>query len=308
MNGSLLSSIERARRGDRAAFDEIVLAFHAPLIRFTGMVLGGDVHTAHDVVQESFVALLAALPTLSEPRYVQAWLYRVAYRRAVSWARRKGPGGRPFCDYSPEGDELVVPPSGAPGRTWNVGGAWVPSEDVTPRLRAALRSLPALYAAPLTLYYLESLDLEETALLLGLPVSTLKMRLQRGRKLLRTRVLSKEPWLPLKTRARRPKVPPSPALLAAETAPPLGPPLSPGHAADASPHGSPQHDAPQHGSPQQGPPSGCAPSPRPGRGDPRRAPDAGPRGLGATPPGDALPDVAVPPAAQDSPVIERALP
>lgn len=274
MTGSLAASIERARRGDLAAFDEIVLAFHAPLLRFTGMVLGGDVHSAHDVVQDTFVALWTALPTLAEPRFVQAWLYRVAYRRAVSWMRRRGPGGRPFKGYSVEGEELAEPERGGPPRTWNVGGAWLPSAEAAPRLKAALGSLPAVYAAPLTLYYLEGLELPETARLLGLAVSTLKMRLHRGRELLRTRVLTKEPWLPIRTRTRKPKAPPPPApVLAAETAAPLAPeasapPPAPGTAAPGSP------------APRAAPPTGTSP------------PSAG----------------ETPPAAPETSVIERALP
>ncbi len=215
MTGSLASSIERARRGDADAFDELVRALHAPLVRFTAAILGGDVHSAHDVVQEALVALWGALPTLAEPRFVRAWCYRVAYRRAVSWLRRRGPGGRPFGHLTPDGEEPPGPDATPSARTWNLGGAWLPSEEATPRLRAALGSLPALYAAPLTLYYLESLDLRETASLLGLSVTTLKMRLHRGRELLRTRVLTKEPWPPIRTRTPRAKVKnPTPTLVA----------------------------------------------------------------------------------------------
>ena len=303
MTGSLASSIERARRGDVAAFDEIVRALHAPLVRFTAAILGGDVHTAHDVVQETFIALWSALPTLAEPRYVQAWLYRVAYRRAVSWIRRRGPGGRPFGALGPDGDEPVGPAAPGPARTWNVGGAWVPSEEATPRLKAALGSLPALYAAPLTLYYLESVDLRETARLLGLTVPTLKMRLHRGRELLRTRVLTKEPWLPIRTRRPKPPPPPQQATPPAHVAesggalPPSdsatgadgphpktaeGPPCEPPAAAVSS-H-SPSSELPSSDSPSDSPSSS---SPSPAR---------------------ALPHASAGTRAIDPPLIERALP
>jgi RNA polymerase sigma-70 factor (ECF subfamily) len=249
VTGSLAASIERARRGDLAAFDEIVLAFHAPLLRFTGMVLGGDVHSAHDVVQDTFVALWTALPTLAEPRFVQAWLYRVAYRRAVSWMRRRGPGGRPFKGYSVEGEELAEPERGGPPRTWNVGGAWLPSAEAAPRLKAALGSLPAVYAAPLTLYYLEGLELPETARLLGLAVSTLKMRLHRAASCPH-RVLTKEPWLPIRTRTRKPRPPPPAPVLAAETAAllaPVGGPPARGNPAGKLPRAVPPRARPPLG-------------------------------------------------------------
>lgn len=290
MTRSLASSIERARRGDVAAFDEIVRALHAPLLRFTGAILGGDVHMAHDVVQESFVALWGALPALAEPHFVQAWLYRVAYRRAVSWLRRRGPGGRPFGVLCLDGEEPMGPPSAPTTRTWNVGGAWVPSEEATPRLKAALGSIPALYAAPLTLYYLESLDLRETARLLGLSVPTLKMRLHRGREMLRTRVLTKEPWLPIRTRRPKAPPPPAPALVADSGAAPRLP------ASDCpAPLAAPREESAD-------PPARISASPIPGR----QTADASPPAYGCVP-GAAAHSIAGVPALDPSP-IERALP
>ncbi len=282
MTGSLASSIERARRGDVAAFDEIVRALHAPLVRFTGAILGGDVHSAHDVVQETFVALWGALPALAEPHFVQAWLYRVAYRRAVSWLRRRGPGGRPFGVLCVDGEEPMGPPSAATTHTWNVGGAWLPSEEATPRLKAALGSIPALYAAPLTLYYLESLDLRETARLLGLSVPTLKMRLHRGREMLRTRVLTKEPWLPIRTRRPKPAPPRAPALVAESSDSP------PSAAADSR-------------AVAEGPASGPAPAIPGCPSAPSPPPESG-----CAPEADARPTADAP--ALDPSAIERALP
>ncbi len=273
MTGSLAASIERARRGDLAAFDEIVLAFHAPLLRFTGMVLGGDIHSAHDVVQDTFVALWTALPTLAEPRFVQAWLYRVAYRRAVSWMRRRGPGGRPFKGYSVEGEELAEPERGGPPRTWNVGGAWLPSAEAAPRLKAALGSLPAVYAAPLTLYYLEGLEPSRD----GAPAGA--------------RGVDAEDAPP-----PRPRAAPHPRADEGALA--------------AHPHAHPQAQGPPPPAPVLAAETAAPLAPESGAPRPRRKPAPGIPAPRAAPPTSTSPPSAgeTPPAAPETSVIERALP
>jgi len=177
-------AVERARRGDASAFDAIVLEYGTPLVRFLCGVLGGDVHAAHDVAQEAFLAAWRALPQLRDPRLLRSWIYRVAYHRAISWLRRRGPQGSPFryleADDLPEERAIDVaapaPENGSEG-------------PVTPRLRAALAALPPTYAAAVTLYYFQGLGTSEAAEALGVTRSTVKMRLHRARVVLRRTLL-----------------------------------------------------------------------------------------------------------------------
>jgi RNA polymerase sigma-70 factor (ECF subfamily) len=190
---SLLQNVDRARHGDTAAFDAVVREFEAPLVRFVAAVLAGDVHAANDVVQDVFVAAWRALPGLSDPEHLAGWLYRVAYRRAVSRRRRRGPRGLHILDLE------TVRPDGATHADHCVAREATPAEacataEVLPHLRAVLGRMPPRYAAPLTLHHLEGLGLRETARLLGLAVPTVKMRLFRARRLLRARLLSRETW------------------------------------------------------------------------------------------------------------------
>ncbi|HVG94512.1 MAG TPA: RNA polymerase sigma factor, partial [Planctomycetota bacterium] len=151
MDPSLLQQVDRARLGDTAAFEAVVRELEAPLVRFVAAVLAGDVHAANDVVQDVLVATWHALPGLKEPDHLVAWVYRVAYRKAVSWRRRRrGPRGLPFLDIH------GAPPDGPPhletfaARDASPEGA-VAASEASPYLRAALNGLPPRYAAPLTL-------------------------------------------------------------------------------------------------------------------------------------------------------------
>ena len=210
--------VERACAGDARAFAALVEVLATPLLRFVTGVMRGDTHAAHDVVQETFLAAWRSIRHIQLRDQFRAWIFRVAHRRAVSWLRRRGPHGTPFVGldevfvggeiaeratdrhqkFGPRGTCSYAREAGREGtsgaRSADAGDAQGPSRGPTPRLRAVLQSLPAQYAAPLTLYYLESLDLKETARVLNVPVTTLKMRLCRGRGMLRRRLLAIEPW------------------------------------------------------------------------------------------------------------------
>ena len=199
------------------------------LARFIERFVKGDVHRARDLVQDTLLAAWRHLPDLREPQLLRAWLYRVAYRNTMSSLRRRGPRGKRVLPLeSGPAQELESPPIGD-RPLWRVAGDWSDSEDLTPQLRTTLAELPPRYAMPLKLHYYEEMGLRQTALVLGINVQTLKMRLHRARALLRERVSLAE-------RARRFRAapgrggpasgrPPRPAVHRA-LIPPL-PPLSP---------------------------------------------------------------------------------
>jgi transketolase len=72
--------------------------------------------------------------------------------------------------------------------------AWLTENAEQADLYRALGSIPVRYVGPLTLCYLEGLGLRETARVLALAPNTLKMRLHRGRALLRRRLTRLEGW------------------------------------------------------------------------------------------------------------------
>ena len=53
---------------------------------------------------------------------------------------------------------------------------------------SALDSLPADYAMPLRLHFLDDMPLKRIAAFMGLPLSTVKWRIHHGKKLLRTQL------------------------------------------------------------------------------------------------------------------------
>src|SRR5262245_19162357 len=172
-----------ARDGDllqRFALGRDETAFAALLHRHGPLVLGvcrrilHSVHDAEDAFQATFLVLARKASAIRQPDCVASWLYEVAYRLArkmkadVSKRRLR---------------EEKVPPAeaaGPPDLSWRERRAVLDEE---------LQQLPEKNRQPLLLCYLEGLTQEEAAGQLGWPRGTLKRRLERGRELLKNRLV-----------------------------------------------------------------------------------------------------------------------
>lgn len=75
---------------ERTAFVQSAVARHqAPLLRYAARLLHGDVDRAQDVVQDTFVRLLAQQPADVEG-HVAEWLFTVCRNRALDYLRKEG--------------------------------------------------------------------------------------------------------------------------------------------------------------------------------------------------------------------------
>jgi RNA polymerase sigma-70 factor (ECF subfamily) len=166
--GEELRLIERART-DRAAFAVLYRGHYAAiggyLYRRTG-----DVHATEDLIADTFLSALKALPRYRSGGVpFRAWLYRIATNAANGWARRRR--RRPEAPLS-----AAVGAAAPPGTD---------SRDDVEALERALRRLAPRFQAVVTLHYVEGLALEEVAAVLGCRLGTVKSRLYRAREALR---------------------------------------------------------------------------------------------------------------------------
>lgn len=124
--------------------------------------LGND-FDAQDAVQETFVKYLRHLPEFSSEEHEKAWLIRVATNVCLDILRRKK-----IRAYTPieEIHSLGVYDDGIE----NADSVMSKLDKVSPKNKTAV-----------ILHYLEGYSVEETAKMLGISVSAVKMRLMRGR-------------------------------------------------------------------------------------------------------------------------------
>ena len=75
-----LALVRRAKRGDYAAFDLLVLKFQSRVINLAVKYVK-DSHLAEDIAQESFIKAYKSLESFREESSFYTWLYRItAYR------------------------------------------------------------------------------------------------------------------------------------------------------------------------------------------------------------------------------------
>jgi RNA polymerase sigma-70 factor, ECF subfamily len=169
--------VQRASRGDAAAFDELVAGRIGAAVRLARAIVDSPAD-AEDVVQEAFVSAWRSLPRLREPERFDAWFGRILVNTARSHVRRRG-SVRPISI-----DRQRVGTDGAenepPGRH-DPGLAWVESRDTLSR---AIDRLTIDQRTILALHHLEDRPVAEIAGVLGIPVGTAKWRLHAARQAL----------------------------------------------------------------------------------------------------------------------------
>ena len=164
---------EFRERGDEAAF-EALLHRHGPMILSVCRNILGREADAEDAFQATCVILARKAGTIRKSASLASWLHGVAYRTALKARVRAG---------TREKHESL-----APGRSASDLDdiSW---REVRHVLHEELTALSERYRAPLVTCYLEGKTQDEAALQLGMAKSTLKERLERGRTLLRTRLV-----------------------------------------------------------------------------------------------------------------------
>ncbi len=80
--------IERARKGDEAAFSQIVAAYRKRILGTISRLIGHP-EDVEDVGQEVFVRLYYSLEQLRTPEVFEPWMYRLTVNAAYDYMRRR---------------------------------------------------------------------------------------------------------------------------------------------------------------------------------------------------------------------------
>jgi RND family efflux transporter MFP subunit len=171
--------------GDAAAFASLV-GRHQRLVLGVCMRVLHDTHDAEDAFQTAFLVLARKARTIARRENLAAWLYKVAYRCALTTrAARARRSGRERS--LAVGDDIVAPTEDASPAERRELSAIVDEE---------LRRLPERFRTPTILCYLAGKTVDETAAQLGCPRGTVASRLARARERLRCRLAKRGVVLP----------------------------------------------------------------------------------------------------------------
>lgn len=165
--------LQRARAGDRCAFEQLLIDNKAHVfslaLRFTGQRAD-----AEDLAQDVFVQLHAALAQISSPAHLRHWLLRTVSHRAIDRLRLRARQGQ------------AVPLEALTGSPQDVAPAAAQDPLAAARVHRLLLRLQPDARAVLLLRYQEDLDTAEIAAVLEMPVNTVKSHLRRSIEWLRT--------------------------------------------------------------------------------------------------------------------------
>lgn len=171
--------VERARSGDRGAFEELVRATSADIYALAFRLTGNE-HDARDVVQETYLRAFRSIQRFRGESSLPTWLYRIAVNCSATLHRRRGAAVISIDTDSRVGeiasDELHDPiATGAVERD---------------RLVRALATLPLSLRSVVVLHDVYDLTHDEIAGELHISGASSRVRLHRGRRHLRNVIFS----------------------------------------------------------------------------------------------------------------------
>lgn len=149
-----------------------LIGTHQRMVFSLALRITGEYTLAEEVAQDVFLELHRSGDRLFSEAHIRFWLRRVAVHRATDALRRRSLRPEAVAEEWLEEQHPRPEAAGTPAA-------------VQTRLENLLHTLPGTMRTAVVLRYQEEMSPHEIALLLNLPVATVKSHLQRGLSLLR---------------------------------------------------------------------------------------------------------------------------
>ena len=172
-----LKLVERVQRGERAAFDLLVLRYQHKVLKLI-MRYVHDATEAEDIAQEAFVKAYRALQSFRGDSAFYTWLYRIAINTAKNAlvATKRRPMDYDLDLQDPEQYDLHsrLAESETPE-------ALLLTDEIRDTVNRAIENLPEDLRTAIVLRELEGLSYEDIAQTMDCPVGTVRSRIFRAR-------------------------------------------------------------------------------------------------------------------------------
>lgn len=163
--------------GDLRSFDVLALRYRNAVLRVAQVYANAEL--AEDIVQEALLIAFKALPTIDDATKFASWLYAITRHAAMRISKSESVKNQNRVDL----DELLLNQSEALARPFAD-----PDTFETAWVRAAIAELADDYKLILQLRFYDEMSLQRIAKFLELPLSTVKWRLHRAKKLLKEKL------------------------------------------------------------------------------------------------------------------------
>ena len=177
--------VERAQRGEKRAFELLVLKYQRKLGRLLSRFVR-DPAEVEDVTQEAFIKAYRALPGFRGESAFYTWLYRIGINTAKNYLvalGRRAPTTTGFDNEEAEGfedaDQL---------RDANTPESEMEGKEIAATVNRAMDALPKDLRTAITLREIEGLSYEEIANVMNCPIGTVRSRIFRARETIAERL------------------------------------------------------------------------------------------------------------------------
>jgi RNA polymerase sigma-70 factor (ECF subfamily) len=185
--------VEALRAGDDQAFRELVVQWHAPLLRVAQIFVPSRA-VAEEVVQETWLRVLGALDRFEGRSSLKTWVFRIVTNTAKTRAQREGrvipfsslhdPGRVP--EAAVDADRFLPDDDAHHPGAWSSPPRELPEErllaaETRAHIAAAIEALPANQRAVITLRDVEGWGSDEVCNALDLTEVNQRVLLHRAR-------------------------------------------------------------------------------------------------------------------------------
>lgn len=172
--------LARAKGGDISAFEALIVQHEKMVFNYCYRMTGSR-EDAEDLAQEVFLKVYRSLSTFQGNSQFSTWLYRIAHNICVDRHRRRRAVVVPLT-LSDDGEERERPlPDSAPSPEEQVL-----SMEQQAMIQKCIEGLKPEYRSVIVLRDIQHHSYEEIAVIMKLPLGTVKSYISRGRSALRT--------------------------------------------------------------------------------------------------------------------------
>lgn len=170
-----LDLIQSAIGGSEDAFETLINRYknlvYSIILRKTN-----NHQDANDLAQDVFLKIYKYLASYTPEFRFSTWVMRITTNHIIDQHRKKKIDAISYENYTEEGGSI--------GTTHSPESHYLKEEE-TQRIQKILDGLPEIYKTPVVLYHQNGLSYNEIAEEIGEPISKVKNRIFRGRKLLK---------------------------------------------------------------------------------------------------------------------------
>ncbi len=158
--------------GDNLAFEDLIKRYNSPLFNYLSKLAGEN---AEDLLQETLLRASQSYSSLKDPASAKAWMFRIATNVAMDHFR-----SRKLDLRSDDGESERIPDSSSQG----VEESLI-IEEMNDCIGRVIGTLPYHYRVVMLLFHFQGLSIDEVASACDLSPSAAKVRLHRGKQLLK---------------------------------------------------------------------------------------------------------------------------